>query len=91
MAGISTTSGAHPTTNLSFTVDNTPPDTRISHTAFDDGLRNVNVTMERGDNHSVSLSLSDTHGWRYSLDGVYTLPCCVFVITVMVESCSELC
>ena len=72
MKGISTTSKKHPTSSLAFVLDSTPPvDTRVSHTTFDEGARNVNVTMERGSNLSAPMMLLDTHAWRYSLDGVY--------------------
>ena len=37
---------------------------------FDVGARNVNITMERQFN---PLLPSDTHGWRYSLDGILIL------------------
>ena len=75
MAGVSTTSEAHPTSSLAFALDCTPPvDTRVSHADFDEGIRNVNITMERGDSVPDSQSLSDTRAWRYSLDGVWSQP-----------------
>ena len=82
VAGVSTTSEAHPSTSLAFAVDSTPPfDTRVSHTAFDEGARNVNVTMARGGNFSVP---SDTRGWRYSVDGACFLLIRLFVGTLPV-------
>ena len=70
MAGISTASEPHPTTSLAFALDGTPPfDTRVNHTATDEGAHNVNVTMARGGDLSVPPLLSDTRAWRYSLDG----------------------
>ena len=74
---MSTTSKAHPTTSLAFALDSKPPDTRVGNVTFDAGARSVFITMEQGSGHLNSLLSFETHGWRYSLDGITSFSWCL--------------